>query len=135
MRINAYLVFDGDCAAAFKRYHEIFGGEITAMLDHTAAPPGTPMPPNWGDRIMHACLEIDGTKLMGSDRPAGGHKAPEGMTVQVEVETPQEADRVFAALSDGGKVTMPIAETFWAHRFGAVTDRYGIPFMVNCGKF
>jgi PhnB protein len=69
---------------------------------------------------------------MGSDAPPERYKAPQGFYVSVQVKTPQDADRAFAALEDGGNVQMPIAKTFWAERFGMVVDRFGIPWMVNC---
>jgi PhnB protein len=100
---------------------------------------GSPMaehvPAEWRDKVMHASVSIGGQMvLMGSDAPPDRYKAPQGITVSLGIAEPAEADRVFAALAEGGTVTMPIQETFWALRFGMLTDQFGIPWMVNCGK-
>lgn len=134
MQFNPYVTFSGQCAEAFRFYEQVFAGKILAMITHRDVPADVVLPEGWGDKIMHACLEVNGRHLMGSDRPLGGSHKIAGMSVQVEIDEPEEADRVFAALSEGGEVNMPIGETFWARRFGAVTDRFGTPFMINCAK-
>lgn len=89
-------------------------------------------------KVMHAELEIGGVTLMGADavcdtpeHPELGYFKPQGITVTVNIEAPEEADRVFTALSEGGTIQMPMEETFWAKRFGMCTDRFGIPWMIN----
>lgn len=134
MQFSPYITFDGSCAEAFRFYEQVFSGTITAMVTHRDVPASACLPPGWDDKILHACLDVKGRQLMGSDRPLEGFKPAAGMSVQVETDSPDEAERVFAALSDGGVVGMPIGETFWARRFGAVTDRFGTPFMINCAK-
>ena len=134
MQFNPYVTFNGTCAEAFTVYERVFGGKITAMVTHRDVPASVGLPPDWQDKILHACLEVNGRQLMGSDRPLGGFREAAGISVQIEIDTSEEADRIFAALSEGGTVGMPIGETFWARRFGAVTDRFGIPFMINCAK-
>lgn len=86
------------------------------------------------DKIMHASMSLGNTMLMGADAPPGRFQKAQGIVVSINVDTPQDADRVFKALSEGGSVQMPIAETFWAKRFGMATDKFGIPWMVNCSK-
>jgi len=83
-------------------------------------------------RVMHSQVEIGGALLMGADGPAP-HEAG-STTVNVMPDTPEEAERIFTALAAGGDVTLPLAETFWAYRFGAVTDKFGKRWMVNCLK-
>jgi len=91
-------------------------------------------PPERLNQILHARLEVNGQDIMGSDAPPERYDEPKGFSVTLGVETAAEAERVFAALSEKGKVSMPIQETFWAIRFGMVTDQFGIPWMVNCEK-
>ena len=131
-----YLSFDGDCEEAFKRYEKVFRGKILMMMRHSDAPPGSGVPqnPEVANRIMHARLEAGGRLLMGGDAPMHGPAKPQGFCVCVAVGNPAEAERVFKELSEGGTVVMPIGETFWAQRFGMVTDRFGTPWMVNCEK-
>jgi len=132
MKVNPYLHFNGNCAAAFKFYEKALGGKIVAMVTHADAPVETSA--EWRDKIMHARLVVGEAVLMGSDSPAQYFKTPQGFTVSIVVDDPAEAERVFQALSESGTVDMPIAETFWAHRFGMLTDQFGIPWMVNCEK-
>jgi PhnB protein len=131
-----YLSFDGRCEEAFKRYEKVFGGKILMMMRHADAPPGSGVPqnPEVANRIMHARLEAGGRLLMGGDAPLQGPSKPQGFCVSVSVDNPTEAERIFGELSEGGTITMPIGETFWAQRFGMVTDKFGTPWMVNCEK-
>ncbi|MBV9559936.1 MAG: VOC family protein [Bradyrhizobium sp.] len=131
-----YLSFDGKCEEAFKHYEKVFRGKILMMMRHSDAPKdsGVPQNPETANRIMHARLEAGGRLLMGSDAPNRGSSKPQGFCVSVGVDKPAEAERIFKELSEGGTVMMPIAETFWAQRFGMVTDRFGTPWMVNCEK-
>ena len=91
-----------------------------------------PQTPDVANRIMHARLQVGDRLLTGGDSLRG--QRPQGFRVSITVDHPAEADRIFDALSDGGDVMMPIGETFWARRFGMVTDNLGIPWMVNCDK-
>jgi PhnB protein len=131
-----YLSFDGRCEEAFKRYEKVFKGKIAMMMRHSDAPPGSGVPQNseTANRIMHARLEVGGRLLMGGDAPAHSSSRPQGFCVSVAVDDPAEAERIFSQLSESGAIVMPIAETFWAQRFGMVTDEFGTPWMVNCEK-
>lgn len=132
MHLNAYLVFNGQCEAAFKFYEQCLGGKITAMFTHAGTPAAGQVPPEWQAKIMHACLKVGDDLLMGSDSPPERYKATQGFSVNIAVEKVEDAERIFHALSEGGKVGMPIQKTFWAERWGMVIDRFGIPWMVNC---
>jgi PhnB protein len=117
-----YLGFDGNCEEAFKRYEKVFGGKILMMMRHSDAPAGSGVPqnPEIANRIMHARLEVGGRLLMGGDAPIHQPSKPQGFCVSVAVDDPAEAERTFRELAEGGTVKMPIAETFWVHRFGMV---------------
>ncbi len=135
MQINSYLLFTGQCEEAFKFYEKLLGGKIEFMMTHGDTPAESQVPSEWRDKIMHARMSTPGGVLMGSDAPPGRQAKPQGFSVSVSVEEPAEAERIFNALADGASaVTMPIQETFWARRFGMLTDRFGIPWMINCEK-
>ncbi|HEY4125159.1 MAG TPA: VOC family protein [Rhizomicrobium sp.] len=132
MQINPYLNFNGNCAEAFKFYEKCFGGKIEMMMTHKDAPPEANMSPDWGDKILHVRLNVNGAILLGSDAPANFYHAPQGMTVSLMVDKPEEAQRIFKELAVNGNVTMALQQTFWAKQFGMVTDRFSTPWMVNC---
>jgi len=132
--LSPYLLFNGDCEAAFKFYEKVLGGKIDAMFTHEGTPAAKDVPPEWQKKILHARLLLGDRALMASDAPPGRYEKPQGFSVSLEIETPKESERVFHALSEKGTVVMPIQETFWAVRFGMLTDRFGIPWMINCSK-
>jgi PhnB protein len=132
MKINPYLMFNGNCEAAFKFYKRCFDGKIVTMMTHKEAPPTEHISPEWQDKIMHVCLDLGEQLLMGSDSPCEQFEAHRGFFVQISVNTPTEAERLFHALAENGTVKMPIAQTFWAVRFGMLVDQFGIPWMINC---
>jgi len=130
MAFHPYLIFGGTCREAFTRYQEIFGGELV-LLPMSDAPGDQEVPPEQADLIMHAALTFDGHLLMASDAPTPDIGPAQGMYVNFSVADPAEAERVFEALADGGKIEQPMAETFWSPRFGMCVDRFGTPWMVN----
>ena len=132
MQLNPYLVFNGQCETAFKFYEQSLGGKIEAMIPHAGTPAEQHVSAEWRDKIMHARLNVNGEVLMGSDAPPEHYKAPQGFSVSVQFKDVKEAERVFNALADGGKVNMPLQQTFWAARFGMLVDRFGVPWMINC---
>jgi PhnB protein len=132
MRINPYLVFSGECEAAFKFYEKCLGGKIQAMFTHGEMRAAQHVPPEWQKKVMHIHLTIGDESLMGSDAPPDRYKKPQGFSVSIQIKEPAEAERVFHALAENGTITMPILQTFWSVRFGMLTDRFGIPWMVNC---
>jgi PhnB protein len=134
MKLNAYLFFDGQCEAAFRFYEKVLGGKIEAMLPHEGTPAAGQVSSEWLKKILHARLSIGDNLLMGSDAPPGRFDQPQGFTVNIGVTDAGEAERIFHALAENGQVKMPIAETFWAVRFGMLVDQFGIPWMVNCEK-
>jgi PhnB protein len=134
MNINNYLYFNGDCETAFKFYEKNLGGKINFMMPHQGSPAENSVPAEWRSKILHAHMTLGEGTLMASDAPPNHYAKPQGFSINIAVEDPAEAERIFKAMSEGGSVTMPIAETFWAIRFGMLTDKFGIPWMVNCGN-
>lgn len=132
MQLNPYLTFSGQCEAAFKFYEKVLGGKIEAMHSHAGSPMEDQVPPQWRSKIMHARLNVDGNVLMGSDAPPDRYEQMKGFTVTLGINDPNEAERVFKALSEDGTVKMPIQKTFWAARFGMLVDQFGTPWMINC---
>ena len=134
-QLNAYLSFDGNCAEAMKFYAGVLGAKLEALITYGQVPGGEPVPSSHADRIMHAYLVHKDFSLMAGDTPPGvSYGGIQGVMLALSYDTTAEAQRVFAALAEGGQVQMPIAETFWAHRWGMLIDRYGKPWMVNCMK-
>ena len=134
MQLNPYLSFDGRCEAAFKFYEKALGGKIVAKMTYGETPMKEQSPAELHGKIAHIRMSIGNTLLMGSDSPPNRYEPAKGITVMLGIDTPAEAERVFKELSEGGTVTMPIEETFWARRFGMLSDRFGIPWMVNCER-
>ena len=132
MQVNPYLNFNGDCEAAFKFYAEALGGKIDMMMTFADAPSDAGVPADWRKKIMHISMNLAGAALMGSDAPDDRYQKPQGFHVSLQTTEPGEAERAFAALSKGGAVRMPLQQTFFATRFGMVTDQFGIPWMINC---
>jgi len=137
--LNIYLNFDGNCEEAFNFYRSVFGGEFDNVSRFGEMPPQEgmpPMPEEMANRIMHVSLPIsENSILMGSD--TGGEwatnlKFGNNFSISVDTKDQDEADKIFSALSDGGKITMPIEKTFWDSYFGMLTDQFGINWMVSC---
>ncbi len=134
MQFIAYLNFNGQCRAAFDLYREVFRGEITMRMTYGDSPMRDQLAADSHDLIMHCRLEADGAVLMGADGPPPHDDMRGNTCINIDLASPEEAERIYHALSDGGTVQMPLQETFWAHRWAAFTDRFGKPWMVNCMK-
>ena len=132
MQLITYLVFNGKCKEAFQFYERILGGKIEAMMAHAGTPAEASVPAEFRDKIIHARLHTDEGILMGCDAPPDHYSPPSGFNVHIGLRDQKEAERIFNALVDGGKVVMPVQQTFWASRFGMLVDRFGIPWMINC---
>lgn len=132
MKFNPYLNFDGTCAEAFAFYAELFGGTIGFIQTFGESPMKDDVPAEMHGAVMHASIDVRGQYLFGSDAVGEMYKVPQGMAVSIGLSDPAEAERIFAGLVKGGVETMALQQTFWAKRFGMCTDRFGIPWMVNC---
>lgn len=131
---DTYLFFQGQCAEALRFYERTLGGKIEALFTYADAPGPTPCAAGTENLVMHARLVIDGRTLMASDTPPGMGGNPAGaFSLSLQYPTADEGRRVFDALSQGGTVTMPIQQTFYADAHGMFTDRFGIPWMVGGG--
>lgn len=133
MQLNTYLSFDGDCREAFETYQKILGGKIHALMPFGDNPGCESLGAADRDKIMHGCYELDGFLLMGTDgTEQHPHRPVQGAHVTLNLSDPEQAARIFKALSEGGRVEMPLQETFWALAYGILTDRFGVPWMINC---
>ena len=130
MRVNPYLLFDGNCEEAFGAYAKIFSGKIVAMMPFEGSPAVEKTPADCRKKILHARLEFGDNALMASDAPPGRFQKMQGMSVTLNIGDPTEAERIFSALSDGGEVFMPMQETFFATRFAQLRDRFGLNWMI-----
>ncbi len=134
MQLNPYLTFNGQCEAAFKFYERALGAKIEAQMTFAGTPAEQHVPPEWRSKIIHARLTIGEQVVMGSDAPPDRYQPPKGISISLNMKDPKEAEQKFNALAEKGTVQMPLQETFWAARFGSVTDQFGIPWMINCEK-
>lgn len=134
MQINPYLSFNGNCREAFKFYEGVFGAKTSMSMTWGESPMCDQMPKEMSDHIMHTTLNIGNAALMGADAPAEHYEKPQGMHIALHYEDTAEGERIFNALSEGGTVQMPFQKTFWADGFGMCADKFGIPWMVNCGQ-
>lgn len=132
MQLNPYLLFNGNCAEAFKFYEQTLDAKIENLVNFKGTPAAEQAPPEWGDKVLHATLGIGDEKLMGSDAPPGHYEQPKGFSVSLSLSDRDKGERIFNALAQGGTTTMPFSKTFWASGFGMCTDRFGIPWIVNC---
>ena len=132
--VNPYLSFNGQCEAAFKFYQQCLGGQELSFHKYAGSPMENEVPAEWRDRVMHATLLCGKTALMGADAPPQYYREAQGFSVSVNVDKAEDAERVFNALAQGGKIQMPIQQTFWTARFGMLIDKFGIPWMVNCNQ-
>ena len=136
MQVQSYLFFDGRCEEAIGFYRKTLGAQVDKLLHYKDSPePGDPnMPPGSENKVMHASFRIGETSLMASDGRCAGKPTFQGFSLTITAANEAEADRLFAALSDGGQVQMPLTETFFSPRFGMLADRFGVSWMILVGK-
>ncbi len=137
MKLSTYLTFDGQAREAFTFYQQVLGGTLE-MMTFAQAPEAEQFPAEHRERIMHVCLTLDDYRLMASDTMpgmdcgSGTYEGIKGCSISLHPDSVAEGERLFAGLSAGGQVVMPMEKTFWAERFGMFTDRFGVSWMVNC---
>ena len=133
MQINPYLFFSGNCEEAITHYAKILGAEVEAMMRVEDAPADAQA--HMGDgmkgKVMHVCLKVGEFRIMASDSPPEHFNKPQGFDVSIQIDDLAKAEKIFAALSEGGSVNMPFGKTFWSKGFGMCVDQFGIPWMVN----
>jgi PhnB protein len=129
----AYLAFDGNCAEAMRYYEQALVGKLEVLMSGADSPMAAQIPKEFAARILHARLVLPGGgALFAGDAPAHlPYEGIKGVAITVEYPTIAEAEKVFAALASGGRVTMPMQPAFWAKRWGMLVDRFGTPWIVN----
>jgi PhnB protein len=134
MKIDPYLFFDGRCEEAIEFYKKALNAKVEFMMRNSESPEPPPegmLPPGSENKIMHASLHIGGALVMMSDGMCSGDASFKGFSLSLDCPDADIAREAFAALADGGRVTMPLGKTFWAPLFGMVTDRFGVGRMVG----
>jgi PhnB protein len=133
MRVEPYLFFDGRCEEAIEFYRKALDAEVTMLMRYKESPEPPPpgmMPPGSENKVMHSNLRIGETMVMASDGNCQGKPSFQGFSLSVTAPNPAEAERMFAALADGGQVQMPLGKTFFSPCFGMVADRFGVSWMI-----
>jgi PhnB protein len=132
MNIQPYLSFEGKAQEAIDFYKTAVGAEVKVVMHFKDAPPEAQaqMAPGMGDKVMHSCIRIGDSDVFLSDGRCGGNASFSGVTLTLNATSDGEAEKLYAALGKGGQATMPLAETFFASRFGMLTDKFGVNWMV-----
>jgi PhnB protein len=134
MQFNLYLLFNGQCAEAFRFYERVLGAKVESILVAEGTRAEAQTPPEWRKKVLHGRIAVNGQTVMASDCPPERYTKPDGFSISLGYQDPGEAERIFDVLAECGQVHMPMQETFFAVRFGMVVDRFGIPWMINCEK-
>jgi PhnB protein len=136
--LTPYLFFAGNAREAMEFYKDCFDGKLEVMTyadaPEDAYPEGKKPPQKAMDKVMHACLTTGDLILMASDNPVGAPMAGDNISISIQPKDIPETERLFKALSAGGEVTMPLADTFWGAHFGMLKDKYGFHWMLNCPR-
>jgi len=133
MQIQPYLFFDGRAEEAIEFYKRALGAKVEMLMRFRESPEPPPpgmVPPGSENKVMHATLTVGGATLMASDGNCAGKPSFTGFSLSLDAKDEAEADRLFAALAEGGQVQMPLSKTFFSPRFGMVADRFGVSWMV-----
>jgi PhnB protein len=130
MQVQPYLFFDGRCEEAVEFYRAALGAEVTEIHRFKDSPEPHMVPPGAGDKVMHLHFRIGETTVLASDGRCEGRSNFQGFALSLTVPNDAEAERIFAALANGGQVQMPLTRTFFSSRFGMVADRFGVSWMV-----
>jgi PhnB protein len=130
MKLHTYLNYGGNCEEAFRFYEKNLGGKITFMMRYADQPDPKNIPPGTEKFVLYANMSIAGTELMGSDVPPERFQPMRSVYLSLAVDSSEEAERIFKLLNEGGEVFMPMEETFFAHRFGMLRDRFGTSWMI-----
>ena len=130
MQVQPYLFFDGRCDEAMEFYRHALGAEVTMLMRFKDNPEAAECAPETGDKVMHAALQIGKTTIFASDGRCLGQPCFQGFSLSLTVPDDPQAERLFAALADGGLVQMPLTKTFFSSSFGMVADRFGVSWMI-----
>ena len=130
MKLYTYLNYGGNCRQAFEFYEEHLGGKIRFVTTHGEQPDNTAVPPEWKNAVLHARMELGETILLGADIPPDRFKPMRSAYLTLIVDSIGEAELIYALLSEGGEIFMPMEETFFARRFAMLRDRFGTSWML-----
>jgi PhnB protein len=130
VQLTTYLNYGGNCEEAFRFYETHLGGTITMLMRHGEQPNASNVDPAWSRAVLHARMNLGGTELLGADVPPDRFQPMRSAYLTLTFDSDQDADRVFALLSDGGQVFMPMQDTFFASRFAMLRDRFGTSWML-----
>lgn len=133
MNVTPYLNFNGQCEEAFKTYERVLGAKVGAIFYFGDSPMAAKYP-ELAKKVMHARLDIGNQMILGCDAPPEYFEKAQGSSICLEADDVDSAERIFRELAEGGDVKMPIQETFWAKRYGQLTDRFGTPWMINVSQ-
>jgi len=129
VQLDIYVNYRGNCEEAFRFYEQHLGGKITMLMRHRESPnPNPGVGPEWGDKVLHAHMSLGGTELLGADIPQA--EPMRSAYLSLTLDDAAEVERVYALLTDGGQVFMPIQQTFFATRFAMLRDRFGTSWML-----
>lgn len=131
MKLVPHLIFDGNCREAFEFYDHVLGGSLS-VTTFGESPAANHVPREWSDRIVHATLTLDEWELAGADVAPDEYGKADGFYLLIEPDDPKEAERIFLALSENGKIQIPLQEMFWSVAYGSLIDKFGIPWEVSC---
>jgi PhnB protein len=134
MRLNTFLNFGGNCEQAFRFYQQHLGGEIGMLMRRSEQPDQPVTWPGWEQSVQYAIMTIGGTELMGSDVAPERFQPMRSVYLSLTVDSADEAERIYALLSDGGEIFMAMEETFFAVRFGMLRDRFGTSWMILASR-
>jgi PhnB protein len=134
VRISCHIQFNGECDEAFRRYQVVLGGELQTLLRFGDSPIKSQVPQEWYSKVLHATLIVGEHELLGSDAFPGQEAPRQGFSLTLSIADAHRAASVFAALAEGGRIAMPLQETFWAETFGVVTDQFGVTWEINCAS-
>ena len=131
--VISYLIYDGNCADALRFYEEVLGARIEALIRGADTPMAAHLPPEHAERVMHGRLALPGggTLYAGDCQAHVDYLGIHGVRMTLNFDSAAQATEAFNGLADGGEVTMPLQQTFWAAVSGMVTDRFGVPWMIN----
>ena len=132
MKLHTYVMFAGNCEEAINFYKDVLDGEITELMRYADMPPGhMEVTQEIEDHVMHCTLKFHGNMLMASDNLGPDYTQGNAYHLSIDIEDVEEAVSVFNSLADGGKVAMPFEDAFWGGKFGMLTDRFGVGWMVS----
>ncbi len=130
MHLHTYLNYGGNCEEAFRFYETHLGARLASMMRHGEQPGPGMMPPAWNGKVLHARLEIGGTAIMGADIPPDRFQPMRSAYLSLTFDSSAEVERIYGLLADDGQIFMPLDETFFAHHFAMLRDRFGTSWML-----